>query len=303
MKKAVLILFLLALVVTAVFAQTNQAVADLRRELHSYIDAIPEQNLYALKSLLSILAEPPSNKSDLHEILESIPDRNVDALRTLLLALADPSYNATGGANQSQAKPAAAKASTPAKTNEPVKTGNLSVGGGAFFDWNGNSAVEVARTKMGLDLMSFGAYGFLDTKFFEVSIGASYGIGTFDIGLTKKQEFNLFQLDVNLLGKFPIDLPGGKFSVFPMLGISYNQPLLMISGDTITTDIFDLGQLGVLGGAGLDYNLTSSLYLRGEGLFNFRLPFWGTIDIISTSGVKINFGMGPRIKLAVGYRL
>jgi hypothetical protein len=35
----------------------NTAVA-IRQELHSYIDMLPERNLYALKPILSILAEP-----------------------------------------------------------------------------------------------------------------------------------------------------------------------------------------------------------------------------------------------------
>jgi adenylate kinase len=30
----------------------------IRQELHSYIDVIPDRNLYALKPILSILAEP-----------------------------------------------------------------------------------------------------------------------------------------------------------------------------------------------------------------------------------------------------
>jgi hypothetical protein len=33
--------------------------AVLRKELHDYIEAMPERNLHALKPLLSVLAEPP----------------------------------------------------------------------------------------------------------------------------------------------------------------------------------------------------------------------------------------------------
>jgi hypothetical protein len=33
--------------------------AVLRKELHAFIDAMPESNLYALKPLLAVLAEPP----------------------------------------------------------------------------------------------------------------------------------------------------------------------------------------------------------------------------------------------------
>jgi hypothetical protein len=32
--------------------------AAIRQELHTYIDVIPDRNLYALKPILSILAEP-----------------------------------------------------------------------------------------------------------------------------------------------------------------------------------------------------------------------------------------------------
>jgi hypothetical protein len=32
--------------------------AAIRQELHSYIDKLPERDLYALKPILSILAEP-----------------------------------------------------------------------------------------------------------------------------------------------------------------------------------------------------------------------------------------------------
>jgi len=225
-----------------------------------------------------------------------------------LQALAGSS-NTAAGTSQPQAKPtepatpAAAVASTPAIINEPARTGKISVGGGAFFDWSRKNGVEVLGSKlMGSDLVSIGAYGFLDTKFFELSIGPSYGMWTLELG-GLKQKSKLLQIDINLLGKLPIDLPGGKFSFSPMLGISYNQPVFEISGDSITGGIYDLGQLGVLGGVGLDINLTKSVYLRSEGLVHFRLPYWATIDVIGQSGTKIDFGTGPRIKLGIGYRL
>jgi hypothetical protein len=225
MKKAVLILFLLAVAVTGVLAQSNTAVADLRKELYAYIDAIPVQSLSALKPILAILAEPVSDKSELNEILDAIPPRNIEAVKALLLALSDPSYNIATVTSQLQAKPteaaipAAVTTGTPAKTNEPVKTGKFSVGGGAFFDWSLKSGVEIADNKILYNLMSIGGYGFLDTKFFELSIGPSFGMGT-SSKLGIKAKINLLQLDINFLGKFPIDLPGDKFCIFPMLGIS-----------------------------------------------------------------------------------
>jgi len=306
MKKVILLLLLLVLAITGVYAQSNTTVVDLRKELHGYIDAIPEQNLSALKPLLAVLAEPPSEKNELYEILDAIPPRNIDAVKALLLALADPS-NTAAGTSQPQAKlteaaiPAAAKTSTPAKTNEPVKEGKYSVGGGVFFDKSSKSGVKEPAA-FELALTSIGLYGFFDAKNYEVSIGPSYGIMTLDVW-PGKTELKLFQIDVSFLWKYPISLPGGKFSVFPMLGLSYNQPLFMISGK-YDPGIFDLGQLGVLGGAGLDYNLTSALFIRGEGFYHFRAPFWGTMDQIFKSSTKMDFGKGgPRFRVGVGYRL
>jgi hypothetical protein len=307
MKKVILLSLLLVLAMTGVFAQSNNTIADLRKELHAYIDAIPEQNLSSLKPLLAILAEPVSisNKNELYEMLDAIPPRNIDAVKALLLALADPSYNTAVETSQSQAKPAetakpaATATSASAKTNEPARTGKFSVGGGAFFDWNLNNGVSVSGFNIEYDLLSIGAYGFLDTKSFELSIGPSYGM----VGFGGSYGLNLFQLDINFLWKFPLDLPIDKFSIFPMLGISYNQPLFEFSGDYEKLGILDFGQLGLLVGVGLDYNLTSALYLRGEGLFHFRFPLWGAMDFITEPGVKFDFGMGPRIKLGVGYRL
>ena len=319
MKKVILLLLLLVLAITGIFAQSNTTVTDLRKELHAYIDVIPEQNLLSLKPLLAILAEPTSDKSELHEILDAIPPRNIDAVKALLLALTDPSYSAAAEISQPQAKPtepvitavtttstpAATGASTPVKANEPAKTGKFSVGGGAFFDWSLKNAVGFAGIKtIGSDLMSVGAYGFLDTKNLELSIGPSYGMWTLDLaGL--KPKINLLQLDINFLVKFPISLPNGEFIIFPMLGISCNQPIYKISSDGTVAGFYDLGQLGVLGGAGLDINLTRSVYLRAEGLFHLWLPYWAVMmDIIKAPGdTKINLGMGPRIKLGVGYRL
>jgi len=306
MKKFVLILLLLALAVTGVFAQSSPTDADLRKELHAYIDAISGENLYALRSLLALLASPsstPTNRSELHEVLDSIPERNIDALIPLLQALADPSYNAAAGTNLPQDRTAdALKPSSGASANK----GLLSIGGGGFFDWSLKNHVEISSLPIyKLDLMSFGAFAFFDAKYVELSVGPSFGMGSLKTGLFER-DVKLLQLDVNVLGKIPIDLSGGQVTFFPLLGLSYNYVLLGISGTSgINMDLLNLGQLGALVGVGLDYYLTSSLYLRGEGLFHFRLPPWSAfMDAIGAAGSsKINYGMGPRVKLGVGYRL
>jgi len=309
MKKFVLILLLLALAVTGVFAQSNMTDADLRKELHAYIDAISGENLYALRSLLSLLAgqNSSSNRSELYEVLDSISERNIDALKPLLQALADPYYNAAAGINQPRgtagAAPSSSRVSAPVNSDEGVSKGLLSIGGGALFDWSLNNSMTISMPMYKFNLMSFGAFAFFDAKYVELSVGPSFGISKYVDAYGRSLDLKLLMLDVNLLGKIPIELSGGQISVFPLLGLSYNHILFGISG-TSGMDLSKFGQLGALGGVGLDYYLSNSLYFRGEGLFHFRLPLWSAIiDAIGAAGnMRINFGMGPRVKLGVGYR-
>jgi len=315
MKKVVLVLFLLALAVTGVFAQSNTTDADLRKELHAYIDAISGENLYALRSLLSLLAGSPSNRSELHEVLDSISERNIDVLKPLLQALADPYYNAAAGIilPQKTAEPvtpsSAAKATAPKNTKAGVSNvskGPFSVGGGAFFDLNLKSSMSILSMPIyKLDLMGLGAFAFFDAKYVELSVGPSFGIAKYENEYGRSFDLKLIQLDVNVLGKIPINLSGGQIVIFPLLGLSYNHPLFGISGtDSLNKALSDLGQLGALGGVGLDFYLSSSIYLRGEGLFHLRLPPWPALKdgLGMTGDTKFSFGMGPRVKLGVGYR-
>ena len=312
MKKAVLIVFLLALAATGVFAQNFTVVVDIRRELHAYIDAIPQQTLYALRPLLMMLADSSRNNDELHDLLDAIPDRNIDAVRTLLQALADPFYSAAAGVNlpQSQGSAEAAvpssapRASEPVNTNAGVSDGFLSVGGGAFYDWSFNHSVvkAAATSKFEYDLMSFGAFAFFDAKYVELGVGPSFGIANLsEGGSSEPKNLKLFQLDLSVLGKIPINLADGKFTFFPMLGVSYNTVLFGISGTEGMT-VSELNQIGLLGGVGLDYYITSSIYLRSEGLFHFRLPVWKLMDSIKETDSKVKFGVGPRIRLGIGYR-
>jgi len=313
MKKRFLILFFLALAVTGVFAQNYTVVVDIRRELHAYIDAIPQQSLYALRPLLIMLADSSHDNVELHDLLDAIPDRNIDAVKALLLALADPYYSNAPVINPPQSQGTAVAAgpssaageSAPVNTNADVSNGFLSFGGGAFFDWSLKNSVEVKSTsnKFRYDLMSFGPFVFFDAKYVELSVAPSFGIANYEVSEGASPEsLKLIQLDLSVLGKIPINLAGGKFVFFPMLGVSYNAVLFGISGTEGMTPLSDLNQFGLLGGVGFDYYLTSSVYLRSEGLFHFRFPFWDFIGDMRDPNLKFNFGMGPRIRLGIGYR-
>jgi hypothetical protein len=314
MKKAVLISFLLALAATGVFAQNFTVVVDIRRELHAYIDAIPQETLYALRPLLMMLADSSHNNDELHDLLDAIPERNIDAVKMLLQALADPSYNSAAGiylpqgTAEAAGTPLAAIAGAPVvNTNagvSNVSNGFLSIGGGAFFDWSLKNSVEVAppNSKFRYDLMSFGPFAFFDAKYVELSVTPSFGIANYEKSGGENPEssnLKLIQLDLSALGKIPINLAGGKYIFFPMLGVSYNAVLFGISGAKGIT-VSNLNQFGLLGGVGLDYFITSSVFLRGEGFAHIRLPVWEYMNSIWDSGSK--FGKGFRIRLGIGYR-
>jgi len=310
MKKVVLIVFLLALAVTGVFAQNYTVVVDIRRELHAYIDAIPQETLYALRPLLMMLAESSHNNDELHDLLDAIPERNIDAVKLLLQALVDPSYNSAAGiylpqrTAEAAGPSSAARAGAPVSTDAGVSKGPLSIGGGAFYDWSLKNSVEEVASQSGYDLMSFGAFAFFDAKYVELSVGPSFGIANSEKKIesgSNSKNYKLFQLDLSVLGKIPINLADGKFIFFPMLGASFNAVLFGISGTEGKT-VSELNQIGLLGGVGFDYNITSSVYLRSEGLFHFRFPVWELMDSMKEPGSKVNFGMGPRIRLGIGYR-
>jgi len=112
-------------------------------------------------------------------------------------------------------------------------------------------------------------------------------------GFTAKPEHKA--IEVCLLGKYPFTF--GRFDVFPLLGISYLF-VFHVEEKGITADKpSDSNTLGFHGGFGTDFALTKSLFLRGEFLWSIRIPSQSERDAYD----KIDWGMGPRLKLGLGY--
>ena len=178
----------------------------------------------------------------------------------------------------------------------------FSLGGGAAFDWSFRNGIEANGKYIGDQCSNYGVFLFVDIKYIEIEANLAYGIvsGVFKGGGTSAllDLDNRFQFGLNLLGKYPFTL--GPISLFPLLGIGGN---LVLPGAKIT----DLSQFGLLGGAGLDLKLGKSLFLRGEGLFQLRLPNSQMEDLSktlsdATDNFKATWAMGPRVKLGLGYR-
>jgi len=184
----------------------------------------------------------------------------------------------------------------------------MSAGGGLLFDWSFNNGVETKisgkRAYTGINALSFGGFGFFDATYAEVDVSFAYGLLTLasdaDGSKDSKDLGSALQLGFTLLGKYPIGL--GGFTLFPLLGADYNLVLSVKNKDgSSESKPGEYSQFGLLAGAGLDFPLTSALYLRGEALFHLRFASKLMTDIAS-SGDSTTLGMGPRIKIGVGYK-
>jgi hypothetical protein len=185
-----------------------------------------------------------------------------------------------------------------------AKEGLFALGGGAFFDMDWNHGVEAGGDFIGKNSKNFGGYAFLDIKYLELNAGMAYGVIQGVLkgsgSSTHVDLDNQFQVGFSLLGKYPFGI--GPISLFPLLGVSCN---MVLPGDKIK----DMSQFGFLGGAGVDIKL-KKLFLRGELLFNIRLPNNEMSDLRdflnalpgSAQDAKTTFGLGPTIKVGLGYR-
>jgi len=178
---------------------------------------------------------------------------------------------------------------------------SLSAGGGLLFDLSLNNGVEVAGEKSGMDATSFGGFVFFDATYVEVDIGFTYGLLDSYVGSSSADGGSMLALNFALLGKYPI--PVGSFTIFPLLGVNYNLVLSHEDKDGNSNDkAGDLSQFGILAGMGADFNLTTALYLRAEALFQLRFANKVMSDAADDYHGDTTFGLGPVIKVALGYK-
>jgi outer membrane protein W len=191
----------------------------------------------------------------------------------------------------------------------------MAAGGGLLLDWSGNNGVDIKygggnSGYIGMRNLSFGGFGFFDATYAELDVSFAYGSLTAVADLPGKKETGDFgsaiQLGFTLLGKYPIDWRG--FTLFPLLGFDYNVALSYKDDKGKSEDHpGDLNQFGFLAGAGLDYPLdflSDALFLRGEVLLHLRFPNKLMKDTATEmgAGTDTTLGVGPRIKVGVGYK-
>jgi opacity protein-like surface antigen len=178
----------------------------------------------------------------------------------------------------------------------------ISTGAGGLFDFSGNNGIKSDDGYFGVRILTLGAYAFFDVTYAELDVSYAYGKLTTvsDAGDFHAYDSRVWQLGLTLLGKYPVEL--GDFTVFPLLGFNYNVILSHIVAGNADPEPGKWSQLGILAGVGADFDLTDSLYLRGEGLFHLRLPNTVMKDWASAVDGSTTLGMGPRMKLGLGYR-
>ena len=186
----------------------------------------------------------------------------------------------------------------------------LSTGGGVFYDGNFGSGAE-GKT-LGIPWSkaeqnnSFGAYIFFDAVFAEASISFSSGTvtGQHIVNSTEMSSWkdHYMQIGFTLLAKYPIGI--GNITLFPLAGINYNCVISATdkSGSNYSDPANRFSQFGIMGGAGIDCHINRNLYLRAEGMFQFRFPSerWKSeADGILNSNTTP--GAGFVIRIGTGY--
>ncbi|MDR0324105.1 MAG: outer membrane beta-barrel protein [Treponema sp.] len=194
---------------------------------------------------------------------------------------------------------------------------HFSAGVGGIFDAsfiNGHkSKIDSNSYYRGQQYYSPGGLVFFDLTYIEANVSFAY---TFANGIQRtvyndKKEYkgykdyngNMLQLGFSLLGKYPISL--GKTTFFPLVGASYD---LVLSGDIngkVIDEARDFSQFGVLAGVGFDFDLSNRFFLRTEALANLRFPSSYMKAQAEAGGItrKATFGIGPEIKLGLGFRI
>jgi len=192
---------------------------------------------------------------------------------------------------------------------------SVSIGIGGLFDWSFNNGAELKydndKYYSGFRNLSFGGFIFFDLTYVEVEAGFTYGLlasveeTPSDSKTTKAG--SVMQVGASILGKYPFGF--GKVTFFPLIGASYNA--VLTAKDKDGSDYYDslaesnkyLSQFGLLGGAGIDIDLTRSAFLRIEAMYHIRFANKETKNLAdSNPDAYTTLGKGPRAKIGIGYR-
>ena len=159
-----------------------------------------------------------------------------------------------------------------AVTTGVFSQGWFSLGFGGLFDWNLNNGISSSyqgeRFYLGNSFITPGAFVFFDFTYAELEVNFTHGfvrtISNHEGPVISSWEDGFWAFGAGLLGKIPFYLDG--VYIFPLLGAHYNLVFHYSGIDSI----LDMSQFGILGGVGMDFDLSDTMFLRAEALFHFR---------------------------------
>ncbi|MCL2558762.1 MAG: hypothetical protein FWE09_09820 [Treponema sp.] len=212
---------------------------------------------------------------------------------------------------------------------------SLSVGGGGIIGGSFTrysleaSGVLTIKAEQIVDQLDYGAFAFLDATY--VTLGLFFQNGAYDfsqpvenLGFMSGEGRGWERvLGISLLGKWPFAL-GSRFAVFPLVGIDYLVSLDQRREDSFgrvydraktlengqSFELSDWDQFHIRIGAGAEYGLGQSLFIRGDLLYGIRLMTryeTKNLDYMKemTGDDKPRLGglsSGPSLRLAIGWR-
>ena len=199
----------------------------------------------------------------------------------------------------------------------------INAGGGIMFDYANLGYVRTrvsdpaqtapVTSSISVEQVGFGAWGFLDATFAELSVGVMGGpVDWYRDGDEEATEHGSFAaLDFSLLGRFPIAVAGGSVSVFPLLGIGYSVVLVSreeFAGDYPGTPSH-LNSFRLQFGAGGDFNISERAFVRTSVLGTWRFAGRYLNDLARELRNEPNTeattrgDVGVTVKVGVGLRL
>jgi len=198
----------------------------------------------------------------------------------------------------------------------------INFGGFLFVDgtWIGNSTWAKFGAEFSAGIQS-GVNNYTETMIAEIPSSDNLVIPT-------KGKGSELMLNLALLGKYPFTL-NERLALFPLAGVEYQIALMEtrqpegrqrydrddkrrgetdVNGNTYTLSAWN--SLFVVLGAGMDYRIASSLYLRPELLYSFRLQTPYEVDKLAFTKKALNapnpklggLTSGPTLRIAAGWR-
>jgi len=180
-----------------------------------------------------------------------------------------------------------------------------SFGGG--LKWDNDEGVAMPSS-------AGGVYVFFDAAYVEAFVGFNMGGGKFlsaDVTYPYAvPDMSRYYINMGLLAKYPIT--AGNLKMFPLLGVGYEMTLFgktvadgygyIFDGDEGRSAAESLDAVWLNIGAGVEADVSESIYLRAELLYGVRPANGFEQDQASIYGAEAREAAGVALKVGVGIR-